>query len=235
MINCHLAAGQHHVKQRNADVAAMIEEKSVFPPCSDIEDLIAYVGGGDGSMVLDHEIVFVRTFISKCVKCFADNGQVNGDMNYRIDYRRDAIIAAVQSQDLGILVTHDQLTKEMKFNRGFRFRSFLEGPLTFSPTYKYDRNSWEYDTSDKRRKPSWCDRILWCCRDLSRVKQLHYRRWEANVSDHRPISAGFTITIKSVRHELRAIMKAEVQAGWIGHQRALLLAARQYYVDQALI
>jgi len=196
----------------------MIEEKSVFPPCSVIEDPIAYVGGGDGAMVLDHEIVFV-----------------NGDMNYRIDYRRDAIIAAVQSEDLAMLVAHDQLTKEMKFNRGFRFRSFLEGPLTsFGPTYKYDRNSVHYD-SYKRRSPAWCDRILWHCRDPSRVKQLHYRRWEANVSDHRPISAGFTITIKSVRNELRAMAKAEVQVNWVEHKRALLLAARQYYVHQALI
>jgi len=63
MINCHLAAGQHHVRQRNADVAAMVEEKSVFPVSSAIEDPIAYVGGGDGTMVLDHEIVFVSIFV----------------------------------------------------------------------------------------------------------------------------------------------------------------------------
>lgn len=59
-INCHLAAGQHHVRQRNADVTAMLEEKSVFPSSDAIEESLAYVGGGDGSMVLDHEIVFVR-------------------------------------------------------------------------------------------------------------------------------------------------------------------------------
>lgn len=39
-------------------MAAMLEEKSVFP--SSVEESLAYVGGGDGSMVLDHEIVFVR-------------------------------------------------------------------------------------------------------------------------------------------------------------------------------
>jgi hypothetical protein len=59
MINCHLAAGQHHVRQRNTDVAAMVEEKSVFPPVGVLDDSVAYVGGGDGSMVMDHEIVFV--------------------------------------------------------------------------------------------------------------------------------------------------------------------------------
>lgn len=156
-------------------------------------------------------------------------------MNYRIDYRREPIIAAAQAGELDLLLAHDQLIKQMKFNRGFRFRSFSEGPLTFAPTYKYDPYSSDYDTSEKLRLPAWCDRVLWRSRDPERVKQLNYQRWEANVSDHRPISAGFTVTVKSVRHELRARAKAEVEALWVERQRGLLLAARDYYVAQALI
>lgn len=57
-INCHLAAGQKHTRERNGDVAAILEEKSVFPQVDQPE--IGYVGGGDGSMILDHEICFVR-------------------------------------------------------------------------------------------------------------------------------------------------------------------------------
>lgn len=59
-INCHLAAGQNHIRARNADVAAVLEDKQVFPPSSSYLDPISYAGGGDGTMVLDHEIVFVR-------------------------------------------------------------------------------------------------------------------------------------------------------------------------------
>lgn len=59
MINCHLAAGQHHTRQRNADVAAMVEDRSLFPAASALDEPVAYVGGGDGTMVMDHEIVFV--------------------------------------------------------------------------------------------------------------------------------------------------------------------------------
>ena len=55
-INCHLAAGQNAVRARNADVTGMLEASAVFPVTS---EPLAYVGGGDGSMVLDHEIVFV--------------------------------------------------------------------------------------------------------------------------------------------------------------------------------
>ena len=160
---------------------------------------------------------------------------MNGDMNYRIDQRREAVIAAVKAGDLQQLVIHDQLRKEMKFNRAFRLRTFQEGPLDFAPTYKYDRRSDEYDTSEKARTPAWCDRVLWRSLVPERVEQLHYRRWEANVSDHRPISAGFKIRVKSVKHEARARVKAEVQERWKEVESDLLAAAMQYYIDQRMI
>lgn len=47
------------MRRRNADAAGVLEEKAVFP-ASDYS--LAYVGGGDGSAVLDHEIVFVSLF-----------------------------------------------------------------------------------------------------------------------------------------------------------------------------
>ena len=121
-------------------------------------------------------------------------------MNYRIDQRRDAVIAAIQANDLDTLLTHDQLHKEMKHNRAFRLRVFREGPLTFAPTYKYDRNSDAFDTSEKRRVPAWCDRVLWRSREEERVVLLGYRRWEVNVSarNHRPVSAVFLVTVKKV-------------------------------------
>ena len=62
-INCHLAAGQNAVRQRNADVAGMLEEKAVFSPT--IDHGMAYIGGGDGTMVLDHEFVVVSLFFFK--------------------------------------------------------------------------------------------------------------------------------------------------------------------------
>lgn len=107
--------------------------------------------------------------------------------------------------------------------------------LTFPPTYKYDRRSSEYDTSEKARVPAWCDRVLWRAREPSRVQQLHYRRYEANISDHRPISAGFQMTVKSVDREKRAQVRAQVQTVWTKRERDLLLAAQQFFVDQGMI
>lgn len=123
----------------------------------------------------------------------------------------------------------------MRHNRGFRLRSFYEAPITFLPTYKYDRRSSEYDTSEKSRVPAWCDRILYRTRDASRVQNQHYRRYEANVSDHRPISAGFSITVKSVNQEIRLSAKAEIEERWLTLQNESLLKAEMFFLEHFII
>ncbi|KDQ07757.1 hypothetical protein BOTBODRAFT_119643 [Botryobasidium botryosum FD-172 SS1] len=217
-INCHLAAGQRSKQARNHDAAVILEEKSVFPSATDTEDWIAYVGGGDGSMVLDHEICFL-----------------NGDLNYRIDQRRENVIAHLAAGEIGHLLAHDQLLKERSNNPNFRLRHFKEAPITFAPTYKYDRRSSEYDTSEKRRIPAWCDRILYRSRDPNRVEVLHYKRHEANVSDHRPISAGFRVIIKAIDSEARAAVKAQVIEELHANQQGILLQIHDFYAKQLLV
>jgi hypothetical protein len=137
--------------------------------------------------------------------------------------------------DISNLLHHDQLLREMKFNRACRLRFFTEGLLTFAPTYKYDRLSDEYDTSEKHRAPAWCDRILWRSRVTSRVRQLHYRRYEVSVSDHRPISAAFAVTIKQFDHDAREKAKAALQSRWVDEQERLLVACQKFYLTQALL
>ncbi|KAF4602682.1 hypothetical protein EYR40_005898 [Pleurotus pulmonarius] len=214
-LNCHLAAGQHALRQRNADIGAVLESKTLFPPA---DHPLAYVGGGDGAMVLDHELVFI-----------------GGDLNYRIDQRRDPIVAAVRAGEHESLWVHDQLLKEVKYNKACRLRGFSEGPLRFPPTYKYDRRSNEYDNSEKRRPPAWCDRILWRSNVQSRVKQIHYKRYEANVSDHRPISAGFLVTLKRAQADLREGVRMNVTKRWSEEHYRLVEAARAFYANQLVI
>ena len=157
---------------------------------------------------------------------------MNGDMNYRIGLRRDAIIASIRAGDR--VLPHDQLLREIKFNPGCLLHGFSEGPLTFNPTYKYGLHSDEYDTSVKHRSPAWCDRVLWRSRVADRVQQRHYKRYDANM-DHRPISAAFTVTVKFFDYEVRENSKVLLQAQWLEQQERLLVAAREFYVSQALI
>ncbi|KAI5780779.1 Endonuclease/exonuclease/phosphatase, partial [Geopyxis carbonaria] len=178
-INCHLAAGQQHTISRNNDIAAILESTSLPPEPSTNARTDMFVGGGDGSMILDHEI---------CI--------LNGDLNYRIDLARESVIHKIKHNDLSSLLERDQLLTERRKNPGFRLRAFNEGQLTFPPTYKYNVGTDDYDSSEKKRTPAWCDRLLY--RGLGKIKQVEYRRWEVKASDHRPVSGIFLIRVKTV-------------------------------------
>ncbi|CAD6592674.1 MAG: hypothetical protein ASARMPRED_006621 [Alectoria sarmentosa] len=185
LVNCHLAAGQTQTVHRNNDLTAILESMALPPiPTSTYSEIL--VGGGDGSMILDNEI---------CI--------LNGDLNYRIDTMgRDTVVKAVNSNNLSRLLERDQLLVSRRRNPGFRIRAFKEFPIAFAPTYKYDVGSDRYDTSEKRRAPAWCDRILY--RGAGKIKQLNYRRHEIRVSDHRPVSGLFKMRIKTISVEKRA-------------------------------
>jgi endonuclease/exonuclease/phosphatase family metal-dependent hydrolase len=185
LVNCHLAAGQTQTINRNNDAAAILEAK-VLPafPIQDNEKAKhsdVFTNGGDGSMILDHEI---------CI--------LNGDLNYRIDTMgRDTVIKHVQQGNYARLLERDQLLLSRKRNPGFRLRAFQESPITFAPTYKYNVNTDDYDTSEKRRAPAWCDRIMY--RGIGKVKMEDYRRWDQiRVSDHRPVSGYLRLRVKTV-------------------------------------
>jgi len=98
------------------------------------------VGGGDGPMVLDHEIVFMSAPFSSS-SCFTGCPVHRTSTNYRIDQRSDMVVAAVHTNEYQHLITHDQLTREIWHNRGFRLCSFTEGAPAFAPTYNYDRRT----------------------------------------------------------------------------------------------
>ncbi|PVF99182.1 hypothetical protein CPB86DRAFT_783977 [Serendipita vermifera] len=215
-MNCHLAAGQSQKVARNMDVAAILEEKAVFPiSATDSDshngDFVSYVGGGDGSMVLDHELCFL-----------------NGDLNYRIDQRRDTVLSNIQSGKYTHLLQYDQLNHELLTNPSFRLHTFIEPRITFAPTYKYDRGTNEYDSSEKRRIPAWCDRILYRCRDPSRIQNNWYGRYEPDISDHRPVCGVYRVVVKKIVPEKRTKELSIVRKMWNKEQLKLCADARAY-------
>ena len=55
------------------------------------------------------------------------------------------------------LLQYDQLND--MFQRGKIFHGFTEAEISFMPTYKFDVNTSTYDTSSKKRVPSWTVRL----------------------------------------------------------------------------
>ncbi|KAF4633772.1 hypothetical protein G7Y89_g4345 [Cudoniella acicularis] len=215
-INCHLAAGQSQTKDRNNDITSIIES-SIFPAERDHsvrQD--SYVGGGDGTMILDHEI---------CV--------LNGDLNYRIDTMgRDTVVNAIKAKNLTKLLERDQLLASKRKNPWFKLRAFHEMLITFAPTYKYDVGTDNYDTSEKKRSPAWCDRILYRGRD--RITQLNYRRHEVRVSDHRPVTGEFDMVIKIISPKRRAMKWDDCQKQWLETKEKQAYEAKLDYLTNFL-
>ena len=76
------------------------------------------------------------------------------DMNFPLDP------ASLQTT-LNSLLPHDELHQQQDARKMFH-DGWKEGPITFLPTYKYDVGTVALlDSSEKRRAPSWCDRILY--------------------------------------------------------------------------
>jgi hypothetical protein len=90
------------------------------------------------------------------------------------------------------LLTYDQLSREI--GKASVFRGFVEGPIQFKPSYKFDPFTEVYDTSRKGRSPAWCDRVLYTC--PAQVTLDHYRCIHGKFhSDHRAVVAIFTVAL----------------------------------------
>lgn len=216
-INCHLAAGQTQAQNRHNDVAAILEA-GLFPAERDTSIRIdSYVGGGDGTMIMDHELVLL-----------------NGDLNYRIDtMSRDTVVVAVKQGNLAKLLERDQLMVAKRRNPTFRLRAFEESPISFAPTYKYDVGTDKYDTSEKKRSPAWCDRLLHRG-SRGRIQQLDYRRHEVRVSDHRPVSGRFLFGVKRIDARRRAVAWMECQQRLEDTKAKVCMDEKQYYLTNII-
>uniref|UniRef100_UPI0037E94F63 phosphatidylinositol 4,5-bisphosphate 5-phosphatase A n=1 Tax=Semicossyphus pulcher TaxID=241346 RepID=UPI0037E94F63 len=151
--------------------------------------------GQSATGVLDHDVVFWF-----------------GDLNFRIDdLEMQVVKSAIDNNKYTGLWEKDQLN--MAKDSETVLEGFQEGPLKFPPTYKFDVGTNTYDTSGKKRKPAWTDRILWRLRATApaalsggkrgsmsgltsgtKVTQHYYRSYmEYTVSDHKPVSSIFTL------------------------------------------
>ncbi|KAL4617397.1 72 kDa inositol polyphosphate 5-phosphatase isoform X1 [Arapaima gigas] len=127
-----------------------------------------------------------------------------GDFNFRLGKDRAGVEAILKDDvetDMGPLLQYDQLSKEMK--DGAIFKGFQEAPIQFLPTYKFDIGSDVYDTTSKKRIPSYTDRILYRSRQKDDISIVKYTSCTSiRTSDHRPVIGIFQVRLRPGRDNI---------------------------------
>lgn len=120
---------------------------------------------------------------------------VLGDLNYRcISDPLTGLAHVDQVAESDVLLSDyhavDELSIELEKNA--TFFGFHEAPITFAPTYKFHVGS---STYDRRRIPSWCDRILFLgYQDSTQVEFHAYKSLvDCCSSDHKPVLLDISI------------------------------------------
>ncbi|GLJ06309.1 hypothetical protein SUGI_0035990 [Cryptomeria japonica] len=167
----HLTSGEKEGDeiQRNSDVREIIK-KTHFPQID-------------------------KTFAERTPERILEHNRVIwlGDLNYRLALQYADCKELMEKNNWETLLEKDQLQIQKK--AGHIFEGWNEGKIYFPPTYKYCRNSDQYAgvncrSRTKRRKPAWCDRILWYGEGM---RQLSYGPGESKFSDHRPVYSMFMV------------------------------------------
>lgn len=187
-INSHLAAGadKASLERRNWD-AAQINSRTRFDPIVDSLSGSQSTSEGLGG----EEFAFwfgdlnyrlegmpgddVRRLLTVHTKNMDHEGDdrpsTSGDSGYGSKTSSEATGDAVPlppdldpaslQTTITSLLPHDELHQQMKAGKAFH-DGWQEGPIRFLPSYKYDVGKVGlFDSSEKRRCPSWCDRILY--------------------------------------------------------------------------
>uniref|UniRef100_A0A803TVV6 Inositol polyphosphate-5-phosphatase J n=1 Tax=Anolis carolinensis TaxID=28377 RepID=A0A803TVV6_ANOCA len=174
--------------------------------------------GPSATGILDHDLVFWF-----------------GDLNFRIESLDIRFVKyAIDSNMLHQLWEKDQLN--IAKTTWPILKGFQEGPLNFPPTFKFDVGTNMYDTSAKKRKPAWTDRILWrikasggsgshhpgrvACGVLGVTQLCYCSHMEYTVSDHKPVVSIFAVQFAS-RAEV-PLVEIQVADEWTKPEQAVI-------------
>lgn len=126
----------------------------------------------------------------------SDYSFIAGDLNFRLTFPRNTVLDLIAQNDFEQLLTSDQLKNAVRENSTILYDQVIaneisliqEAPISFPPTYKYNEGSDVYDTSQKKRTPSYPDRVVFLFSSSVRPPiSEKYIRIESKLSDHRPV------------------------------------------------
>ena len=142
----------------------------------------------------------------------ADFWIILGDLNFRIELSYENAISLIQEKNFTALYCMDQFHLAYEDERNqFLKDNINEGTINFGPTYKFEKNSDNYDyDNEKIRVPAWCDRIFFCKKNS--IKNLSYDSVpNLKMSDHRPVTAAFEVYFEKENE----IDKSKILNDWV--------------------
>lgn len=252
-VNCHLAAHQGAVRKRNANVESIVAGMLFDPALSEwwraqqraaapaapppVTSSSRGSGGGGGDDSGDEGDDVADDVAQAGPKRSAppagglgdfDAFVFLGDTNYRIDLSYEEAVAAIAAGELTWLARHDQCGRERAAGRVFA--GLREGPLRFAPTYKFDKGApgaLSYDSSEKRRIPAWCDRVLWADNSTgggeegpcatSSVLEAYESVMDVCESDHKPVRALLRLALPAADERRKRRAATLAAAGALAH------------------
>jgi hypothetical protein len=214
-VTAHLAAHVKNVDARNADYWRIVSELEAQAPPRFLTPRRA-TGRDDDKYFAGSHLIDSVDRIFFC-----------GDLNYRLDLPREIAEHSIStmkrledekknaSDDKSFSLTsqleelrqhmllHDQLRTVLA--KGTAFPGFSEGKITFMPTFKFDKDTNDYDTSKKQRIPAWTDRVLF---KPVGTRVLEYTcQDECTHSDHRPVHATFRVSMEGREVKVAATIR----------------------------
>jgi len=168
---------------------------------------------GDYQKVMSHDCVFWL-----------------GDLNFRLnDLPQSDVVESIRNKQHIELLDFDQLGLERL--KEPILQEFKEAAILFPPTYKFDIGTDIYDTSHKKRVPSWTDRIMYRCHPdlqcnmlsstnmVEQVEGSYINYPEIKQSDHKPVSSQYNVYMAGNCEKLVSI---EIIGDWLTSKEGVI-------------
>jgi len=229
VINSHFAAHADAVARRNADFEYVYRNLTFIPMTAGVNTVAAGVSSAvqrfknlnvrRGADLEAEKDIPVAGVTSEVLPELAEADMLIwfGDFNYRLDdISYDEARNYIACKHFDTLLRKDQLRGEMKV--GHVFQGMREANIKFPPTYKFDRGQvglQGYDSSEQKRVPAWCDRVIFRDSRNGRSTQCKLTcpvvasviRYDACMdvkdSDHKPVRCMFSIDIACIDERIR--------------------------------